>query len=82
MIVKNILLRLVTVEEASIVCGGSSNSTPHFALTSTPETTTGTIMNADGNGKEVTVYEANNPSKTKKDNAPYSYLSLPPVSMS
>jgi hypothetical protein len=78
MIAKKILFKLVTVEEASIVSGGSSSATPEFGLISTGETTTGKIMNADGKGKDVTIYEASNASNTKKDEVPYLEMALSP----
>ncbi|MBD2503111.1 hypothetical protein [Anabaena azotica] len=78
MITKSILFRLVTVEEASLVSGGYYNkSQPEFGLTSTGETTTGKIMNADGNGKDVTIYESKS-SSSKKDEVPYSAMALSP----
>lgn len=78
MIAKTILFKLVTVEEASIISGGSNNSTPQFGLMSRGETTTGKIMNADGNGKDLTIYEANNSSNTQKDEVPYLDMALSP----
>lgn len=78
MIAKSIFFTLVNVEEASIVSGGSSSVTPEFGLMSRGETTTGKIMNADGNGKDVTIYEASNASNTKKDEVPYLEMALSP----
>jgi hypothetical protein len=82
MIAKSILFRLVNVEEASIVSGGSSSATPQFGLTTRGGNTTGRIMNADGNGKDVTIYEANNASNTKKDEVPYLDIALSPFPQS
>lgn len=82
MIEKSIVFRLITVEEASIVHGGSNNSTPQFGFTSTSGTTTGKIINADGKGKDVTIYETNNTSNKQNDEVPYLEYSLTPFSKS